>query len=106
MGHAILVLPAAEADIRRNVRWMVQHVSDASAAKWHAAIYAAIAKLSHDPQRCPRAEEADDLGIDLRERLCGRWRQVFRILFTIDEETVIVHRVRHAAQDWITADDL
>ena len=37
--------------------------------------------------------------------LFRRGRQVHRILYEIDGEKVIVHRVRHAAQDTLTADD-
>jgi len=46
------------------------------------------------------------LGFDLRMLLYGRGRHVYRILFTIDGDTVNVLRVRHAAQDWLTEDEL
>jgi len=54
----------------------------------------------------PLAEEAEDLGIELRQALYGKRRQVYRILYTFDGTTVHVHRVRHAAQDRLTADDI
>ncbi|MFO0821740.1 MAG: hypothetical protein U0792_01250 [Gemmataceae bacterium] len=58
------------------------------------------------PDRCPQADEAADLCIDLRVLVSGRRRKAFRILFTFDATTVNVHRVRHAAQDRLTEDDI
>ncbi len=58
-----------------------------------------MATLEQSPDRCPVADEAADLGIDLRELLYGRRRGVYRILFTIEGSVVHVLRVRHAAQD-------
>jgi hypothetical protein len=52
------------------------------------------------------ADEAADLGLDLRELLYGRRRDVYRVLFTIDGQTVNVLRVRHAAQDRLTPRDI
>jgi hypothetical protein len=54
----------------------------------------------------PAAGEATELGIDLRALMSGRRPHVFRILFTFDAATVTVHRVRHAAQDRLTDDDI
>jgi plasmid stabilization system protein ParE len=46
------------------------------------------------------------LSRDLRCRPFGRRRQVYRILFEIDGQTVNVLRVLHAAQDCASEDDL
>ena len=54
----------------------------------------------------PLADEAADLGIELRQTLFGKRRHVYRILYTFDGDTVHIHRVRHAAQDRLSADDL
>jgi plasmid stabilization system protein ParE len=60
--------------------------------------------LGTNPERCPLADEAGDLGMDLRELLHGRRRDIHPILFTVEGQTVIIHRVRHAAQDRLTTD--
>jgi plasmid stabilization system protein ParE len=36
----------------------------------------------------------------------ARWRHVYRILFAFDGQTVTVLRVRHAAQDCLTDEDV
>jgi plasmid stabilization system protein ParE len=106
VAYAIDVLPRALDDIRGAVRRIYGRVSPASAARWHTGVYAKIRTLAHHPERCPLADDAADLGIDLRELLYGRKRNVYRILFTIDGRTVNVHRVRHAAQDRLAPDDV
>ena len=59
----------------------------------------AIAKLSTLPERHPIAEEeSEQLGVIPREMLYGRRRGVFRILFSIEGDTVTLHYVRHSAQ--------
>jgi plasmid stabilization system protein ParE len=106
MARAIVLHPGAEADIRTVTGFIARRVSRASAARWHARATAAMGRLADDAGQWPEADEAGDLGIDLRCRLLRSGRQVYRILFTYDAETVTVLWVRHAAQDRLTADDL
>jgi len=82
------------------------HISLASATRWQLQTNAALRSLEKDPDQCPLADEAADIGIDLRELHDGRGKHVFRAVFTIDGTTVNVHRVRHAAQDRLDADDI
>ena len=39
-------------------------------------------------------------------RLVGRRPHVYRILFQYDDATVEIVKIRHAAQDYLTEDDL
>lgn len=105
MTHTVVVSPRARDDLRRNAGWMAWNVSGRSADRWLAGAEAAVLSLEDHPERCPEADEAADLGIDLRVLLHGRRPHVFRVLFTIDGNTVNVLHVRHAAQDRLTADD-
>src|SRR4051794_990182 len=99
MARAVSLRPGADTDLREIARYISQRVSPASATRWLTAIQATVARLATDADRCPQADEAADLGIDLRELLHGRRPHVYRILFTIAGDTVNVLRVRHAAQD-------
>lgn len=105
MSHAINISPRAMADIRATVVWRSQG-SRSAAARWHAGVLVAIRSLANKPNRCPPADEAADLGVDLRQLLYGRRRQVYRILFTIEGETVNILRVRHAAREQLDPDDI
>jgi plasmid stabilization system protein ParE len=87
------------------VRSISRTVSVTSAVNWRRRIEAAIQALADDAHQWPEADEAASLNRNLRCRLFGRRRHVYRILFTIDGNTVTVHRVRHAAMDTLTHDD-
>ena len=81
-------------------------VSFASSARWYAGILRKIRSLANHPEMWPLADEAEDLGMELREVLFGRRRQVYRILFTIEGQTVHIHRVRHGSQDRLSEYDV
>jgi plasmid stabilization system protein ParE len=95
----------AEADIDAAVAWISRR-SPIAAAHWHDGLQTIVRSLETNPERCPLADEALDLGIELRELPYGRRRSVYRILFTIAGQTVNVLRIRHAAQDRLSADDI
>ena len=70
-----------------------------AAARWYLGLEKAIAKLSTEPERYPIAEdESEQLGVQLRQMLYGRRRGVYRILFSIEGDTVTLHYVRHSAR--------
>ena len=105
MAHTLNISARAMADIRAAVAWLRQR-NAAAAARLHAGILAAVRSLATNPERCPLADEAADLGVDLRELLYGRRRNVYRILFTVEGQAVNVLRVRHAAQDRLGPGDV
>jgi len=66
-----------------------------------------VEKLATNPSHYPQAEDNFNADIDLRELIVGRRRGiVHRVLFTIGGQIVYVHRVRHAAQDTLSVEDL
>jgi hypothetical protein len=65
-----------------------------------------VENLETNPERYPLVHEAADLGVELRQLLYGRRPHFYRVLFTIDGQTVNVLRVRHAAQDYLSPGDL
>ena len=105
MPHSIDIFPRAMADIRATVSWLSQK-SLATASRWHERLLGTIRSLADNPNRCPLANEAVDLGVELRELLVGRRPHVHRVLFTIDGEKVNILRVRHAARDRLSSDDI
>ncbi|MDB5307272.1 MAG: plasmid stabilization system [Gemmataceae bacterium] len=105
MAFTVVFRPRARADIAAAVTYHARQ-SPSTASRWRTGLLRVIATLEADPNRYPQADEAGDLGVDLREYLYGRGRNVYRFLFSIDGETVSVLRVRHAAQDHLTQDDV
>jgi plasmid stabilization system protein ParE len=106
VAFQVQLLRRAYADIDELFAFICQTVSAASATKWRDQLMARVNSLEENPVRYALADDADDYGIELREMLFGRQRHVYRILFTIDGQTVNIHRVRHAAQDRLSPDDI
>ena len=96
----------AHRDVEEQLAWWSRR-GRAAADRWHTQfLVRVIAALEANPHCYPQADEAADLGIDLRVMPYGRRRQVYRVLFTVEGERVVVHRVRHAAQDRIAGEDV
>jgi plasmid stabilization system protein ParE len=77
------------------LEWLVsQHAGD-SGLRWFLALEDAIASLANFPQRCPLAPENSEFPFEVRQLLYGRKPHVYRILFTIEGETVHVLHIRH-----------
>ena len=101
MPFRVVFRPRAQADITAAATWLAR-TSPAAAVQWRRGVLSIIDKLETNPALYTAA----DLGLDLRELLYGRRRSAYRILFTIDGQTVNVHRVRHAAQDRLKPGDV
>jgi plasmid stabilization system protein ParE len=105
MAFEVVFHPRARSDVAATVAWL-SRASPAGAARWRAGLLRVLEKLETDPNRYPAADEAPQLGVDLRQLLYGRRRSVYRVLFTIDGQTVHVLRIRHAAQDHLAPGDV
>ena len=103
--RSLIITRKAQIDIWTTVAWLNQRYRPATAAKWYAAIMEAVDGALHLPGQRP---ELDDLsvGIDLREKIVRRYRGVvYRILYSFDNTTVTIHRIRNSSQDRLTEDD-
>jgi plasmid stabilization system protein ParE len=98
--YRIIFTPRARADAMNAFRW-IEERSPTAAARWYAGLRRAVAKLAKMPERHPIAEESEQLGLNLRQMLYGRRRGVYRILFSIEGDTVYLHFIRHSAQGTI-----
>ncbi len=98
--HVVLQRLAAE-DLDEASAWAVQHAPE-TAARWLQRFHAALQTLSLHPQRCPLARENGKVDIELRELHFGKRANVFRVIFTIDADTVRVLRIRRAQRRWLT----
>ena len=98
MNDRIAIEATAEREIRSIVRWKTQNASASVAARWYNGLIKKIGVLRTHPGRCPIAEENDKFPIEIRELLHGRRRNVFRIIFTIRDDTVSILFVHHSAR--------
>jgi plasmid stabilization system protein ParE len=107
MSLRVQVARAAKRDIRQIVAWWSEHRSTEQALRWFARIGPAIDTLGELADRCPISPESDLLPTGLRQLHFGLGRKAtHRIVFTIVGEEVRVLRIRHAAQQSLTLEDL
>ncbi len=98
MNYRVLVTPVADAEAMESFRWYAER-SATIAERWYAGLNKAITSLAKNPGRFPVSEDdSAALGCEARILLYGRRRGVFRILYTITDDTVWVLRIRHSAQ--------
>ncbi len=105
MPHVVRITPRAQAELKETLAWLHQR-SPQAAANWHARLLVKVQTLEQAPERCPLADEAAELGIELRELLFGKRSGVFRIVFTIDRDVVTVLRIRRASRDRLQPGDV
>lgn len=107
MNYRVIISQQAQDDIREITRWWATQRSSRQAESWYNKIYPAITALSMHPDRCPFAPELHPLPSGLRELHFGSGhRSTHRIIFTIIADEVRTFHVRHATQQYLTADDL
>jgi plasmid stabilization system protein ParE len=96
MAYRVELTSRGGRDLRRLFRRI--HAEDSRTARdWFNGLEAAIKRLGESPSRCPVTPEDPTL----RHLLYGRGRNIYRIIFAIEEsrETVVVIHIRHGARE-------
>src|SRR5690242_8305211 len=93
----VIVELSAQQDISDACIWLAERDRDA-AKRWFDGIYRKIASLEIFPERCPRAPESKNVGMEIRETFHGGRRHKYRILFAVTGDKVHVLHVRHGAR--------
>lgn len=106
MLRSVRVRPQVVSDLAQITRFIERNVSSAAAIRWRNRVETVIRALSQDADQWPEADEISRVGQNLRCRLFGRRQHVYLVLFTIEDRTVNIIRVRHAAQDRLSEKDL
>ena len=88
----------------RDLAYLYERISagdSAAAGRWFNGLEAAIYTLERLPRRCPVAGESKRAKRRLRHLLYGAKRDVYRVIFEIDESRKMVRvlTIRHAAMD-------
>ena len=98
--YRVIIQPNAEAELEAAYQYRYERAPQA-AAGWFAGIAEAINSLAQFPARCPLAPENEYFAEEIRQLLYGARRDVFRILFTMQGDTVHVLHIRHGAQQYL-----
>lgn len=95
----------ARRDIDAAIRWRSERHSLDTADRWKEMLARSLRRLCRNPEGCPEAEESGLFLLELKQFVFGRRPNQYRVLFTIESDAIIVHAIRHAARDWLDADD-
>ncbi len=101
MKYRLRITPSARRELDEALDWIARR-SPGSARPWQVGALRVIRSLTDFPRRCSLAPENDAHKVEVRQLLYGD----YRILFTIDGETVRILRVRHGARRPVTPDEL
>jgi plasmid stabilization system protein ParE len=101
---AFLVKPTANAkqDARDILVWLRSQEAGETGLRWFQGMQKAIASLSEMPTRCALAPENKNFPFEVRQLLYGSRHHRYRILFTIESNTVTVLHIRHGRRNPLT----
>lgn len=101
MTYRVRLHQHAVQDLDEAYRWSARSAPEA-AARWLERFDAALATLAENPERCSKAPEDEQVHFEIRQLLFGRRPHVFRVLYTIDSDTVRVFRILRAQRRFLT----
>jgi len=102
--YQIIIQPEAEKAIEEAYLWFSNY-SPRQARTWIEGLYKAIMSLQEKPFRCSLAFENNFFEAEIRQLIYGKGRNIYRVLFTVTDDTVQVLFVRHAAQKPLSSQD-
>ena len=79
----------------------INEQAERAALRWYEGLLKAFRSLEKNPFRCPLAPESTFFEQEIRQLIYGK----YRILFTVEGETVFVLRVRHSAREYLRPED-
>jgi plasmid stabilization system protein ParE len=98
--YLIQVTARAQADADEAYAWLAENISPAYAETWYQGLFEQFELLKRHPLRCPLAAENDRFPVEIRELIYGKRRRghKHRIIFTIQEDVVVILFVHHSAR--------
>ncbi|MEA5568301.1 type II toxin-antitoxin system RelE/ParE family toxin [Anabaena sp. UHCC 0399] len=105
MVFQVRTTKTADAQIESAYLWLKEYNS-AYADQWFRGLMNAIATLQEKPHRCALAVEHEVFSEEVRQLLYGKSKKIYRILFTIRDDTVYILYVRHSSQALLTSDEV
>jgi plasmid stabilization system protein ParE len=95
MAYRVDISAEAERDAEAILEWLIAEHAGETGLRWFLALNDAMQSLAALPKRCPLAPESSHFPFEVRQLLYGRKPHVYRILFTVEDETVSILHIRH-----------
>ena len=99
MKPELYLTQTAEEQLQTAADWYASNDPQV-ASDWFHGLIAAMDSIAENPLQFPVARESEHLTVELRQMLYGLGkRKTHRVLFVIRSSTIVVHQIRHVAQD-------
>ena len=95
MAFRVKTTAQAKRDLDDILERLLSQAAGETGLRWFQGLHQAVATLADSPQRCGLASESAVFPFEVRHLLYGRRPHVYRIIFTIEGNTVSVLHVRH-----------
>ncbi len=96
MAFRVRTTAKAKRDLDDILAWLLSHEAGETGLRWFQGLRATVATLAKSPNRCPLAPENAAFPFEVRHLLYGRKPHVYRIIFTVEGNTVSVLHIRHS----------
>jgi plasmid stabilization system protein ParE len=101
VSYQVLLHRLAREDLERAYLFAARHAPE-TAARWLARFEDALTSLERNPQRCTVARERRKTAKELREFHFGKRPNVFRVVFSIEDNHVHILRILRAQRRPLT----
>lgn len=98
MAFRVKTTTQAKRDLDDILERLLSQEAGETGLRWFQGLRQAVATLANSPQRCALAPESAVFPFEVRHLLYGRRPHVYRIIFTIEGNTVSVLHVRHGCR--------
>jgi plasmid stabilization system protein ParE len=95
MGFRVKQAEQADYDLDVILEWLLAQEAGDAGLRWFRKLKESIDSLAEMPERCMLAPENAEFPFEVRQLLCGHKPHQYRVLFTIEAETVVVLHIRH-----------
>jgi plasmid stabilization system protein ParE len=107
VSYRVVIVPRAKQQLLEQALWWSEHRSAEQADAWVNEFEQKLTTLSNNLEKLPKARESQALARNLYEFYFGLGnKRTHRAVFEIRDQFVIVHSIRHLAQDDLSASDL
>jgi plasmid stabilization system protein ParE len=107
VAYQVALADSAKADANQIYDWVIER-APVRGPEWFEELIDCLYSLENLPHRCPLAREAEAAKREIRCLLFGKRRNVYRILYEVDEarKTVWVLHIRHGALTDLSPEEL
>jgi plasmid stabilization system protein ParE len=95
MAFRVSQTARATRDLDAILEWLMAEEAGETGLRWFRKMKDAVASLGSFPERCGIAPESRDFPFEVRHLIFGRKPHLYRVLFTIEDDVVVVLHIRH-----------